>query len=119
MAAMLSTATSCAPAGSSAAAPSSIDAPIVVEVGNRNWSDVVVYAVRSGMRWRLGTVASMSEMTFRVPESAGLTTGSMRLMVDPIGSSNGFATEPISVMPGQRVRFNVEASLQLSNIMIL
>lgn len=115
---IMSTATSCAPASSSANAPSSADAPILIEVGNKNWSDVVVYAIRAGMRWRLGMVTSMSERTFRIPESAGVATGSLQLFVDPIGSSQGYATEPINVWPGQRLRFTVESRLPLSHVIV-
>lgn len=90
----------------------------MVDVGNRNWADVVVYAVRAGTRWRLGMVTSMSERTFRVPEGSGVATGTIQFLVDPIGSGRGFQTDPVSVFPGQRLRFSVEPRLPLSYVVV-
>lgn len=88
---------------------------VTVNVENHNWSDIVVYAVRGGRRYRLGTVTSMQSAEFMVPP--GLLGGSadLRLMLDPIGSRHAFVTEQILVTPGDRVLFSVENYLPLSS----
>jgi hypothetical protein len=42
----------------------------------------------------------------------------VRLMVDPIGSTQGWQSEGINVHAGQALQFNVQNSLPLSSVMI-
>lgn len=90
-----------------------------VKVENYNWSDVVVYAVQNNTRQRLGTVTSMSTVVFRVPERFMASTSALRLMVDPIGSVEGWETEGIMVQPGQMVSFSIQNRLPLSSVAVL
>jgi hypothetical protein len=39
----------------------------------------------------------------------------LRLLADPIGSSQVFVSQPIHVQPGQQVRFRLENNVQLSS----
>lgn len=87
---------------------------VTVEVDNHNWSDMVVYAVRGGMRVRLGTVSAMSRGRFPVPRSALASSGQLRLFADPIGSSRGYLSDAISVRPGQLVSLDVGHNLAMS-----
>jgi hypothetical protein len=93
--------------------------PAVVKVRNYNWMDVVVYAVQGDSRVRLGQVTSMSNASFRLPPrmvSNGVQP--VRLMVDPIGSTEGWQTEGISIQAGQQVQFNVQNSLSFSSVLV-
>ncbi len=90
----------------------------IVRVENRNWADVVVYAVRSGRKQRLGMVTSMSMSRFRIPEAMVVGTGDLQLLVDPIGSSNGYLSAPVQVGPGQDIAFNVQNYLPMSTISV-
>jgi hypothetical protein len=85
-----------------------------VEVTNSNWLDVVVYRVRSGVRWRLGTVRGLSTATFHIPRQDVLSGGGLRLMADPIGSREVYMSERIVVAPGQRVELTVAPRLSHS-----
>lgn len=91
---------------------------VTLSVENHNWSDVVVYAVRSGMRYRLGTVTSMQRAELAVPPALTVADGDLRLLLDPIGSRNVFVTDPILVAPGDQVLFSVENHLPLSSWMV-
>jgi hypothetical protein len=93
-------------------------APAMVRVTNYNWQDVVVYAVAGAQRVRLGQVTSMNSANFRVPTHMILGPEPMRLVVDPIGSSEGWQTEAIPVHNGDQVQFNVQNSLPLSSVMV-
>jgi len=89
----------------------------VVTVQNDNWLDVVVYAVNGSTKFRLGSVTGISSGSFRL--SAGLSpTGSLRLLVDPIGASNGYLTEAITLTPGQRIELRVSSPLSMSTVAV-
>ena len=104
---------SAGPAASAAAAPA------MLKVSNYNWMDVVVYAVQGGSRVRLGQVTTMSTANFRIPPrmlNNGVQT--VRLMVDPVGSTQGWQSDGISVHAGQQVQFNVQNSLAFSSVFV-
>lgn len=93
--------------------------PAIVRVTNYNWMDVVVYAVQGNRRVRLGQVTTMGTTSFRLPPAMVTNaTQSVRLMVDPVGSTQGWQTEGISVQAGQQVQFNVQNALQLSSVLV-
>ena len=93
--------------------------PAMLKVSNYNWMDVVVYAVQGNSRVRLGQVTSMSSASFRLPaRMVENATQNVRLMVDPIGSTEGWQTDGISVRPGERVEFNVQNSLAFSSVLV-
>jgi hypothetical protein len=93
--------------------------PTLLKVSNYNWMDVVVYAAKGGTRVRLGQVTSMSTATFRMPQRMlGSSTENVRLMVDPIGSTEGWQTEALTLRSGQTVQFNVQNSLRFSSVLV-
>ncbi|MBV9109058.1 MAG: hypothetical protein JO306_06610 [Gemmatimonadetes bacterium] len=89
-----------------------------LHVENYNWMDVVVYAVQGNTRMRLGQVTSMSSAEFRLPSRFLSGGDNVRLMVDPIGSTEGYETDGILVHDGQRVSFSVQNSLQFSSLSV-
>ena len=84
-----------------------------VTVENDNSLTMTVYRVRSGTRFRLGTVTAFDTETFQVSEDA-LSAGTMQLLVDPIGSDEVFVTPAISVGTGQRIVLKVASQLGMS-----
>jgi hypothetical protein len=89
----------------------------VVSVQNDNWLDVVVYAVNGSTKFRLGSVTGIGSGTFRL--ASGLSpTGSVRLLVDPIGAPAGYITEPITVAPGQRIELRVASPVSMSSFAV-
>lgn len=87
---------------------------IAVAVENDHWNDVTVYAVRDGVRDRLGTVTALAGETFAV--AIGYSApGEFRLYLDPIGSGEAYLTPPILVEPGQRIELTIGNRLPLSN----
>jgi hypothetical protein len=97
---------------------SSAGMPATVRVANYNWMDVNVYAVQGGTRMRLGTVTTMGNGTFQLPARFVQGGSAVRLMVDPIGSAEGYMTDGFLVNAGQQVSFNVQNSLQFSSISV-
>ena len=89
----------------------------VVTVENRNWSDINVRVARDGTtsQKRLGTVTSMTEERFTLPRWLLAGASAIRLIADPIGSTDAFVTEPIQVSADQTITWTVEANLDLSS----
>jgi hypothetical protein len=102
----------CAPLTQSAAGPET-RATLLVE--NNNWADMNVFLVRDGMRTRVGSVPSLSRSLFVLSDAMVGGAGELRLLADPIGSSQVFVSQPIHVQPGQQVRFRLENNVQLSS----
>lgn len=101
-----------------ASVASSANTPATVKVANYNWLDVNVYAVQGGTRVRLGSVTSMSSGTFQLPSRFLQQSNPVRLMVDPIGSTEGYMTDGILVQGGQQISFSVQNALQFSSISV-
>lgn len=86
-----------------------------VEVTNNNWSDMRVYAVRLGMRYRIGTVPSMTTRRLDLPRSLAGVGRDVQLLVDPIGGSRSFTTGPMRVSSGEWIEFTIENYLPVSS----
>jgi hypothetical protein len=94
-------------------------APVtLIEVQNNNWADIVVYAVRNGMRTRLGMVTSMTRERFALPASVFASTGDVQLLADPIGGGRPYLFPPVTVQQGQRVELRLENHLPLSSLSV-
>jgi len=87
---------------------------IPVRVSNHNWSDVVVYALHSGVRYRLGAVSSMSSRVLTIPRGVISALDGVQLLADPIGGDQTYTTEPIVTAPGDAIAFDVENQLSIS-----
>jgi hypothetical protein len=98
---VLATIVACAPSrpGSLPRAPRT-----VLEVDNRNYSDMAIYLVNSGQRVRLGTVTGNTKADLTIPNS--LLGGSRRFqfLADPIGGDRRSISSEIYVQPGDRVQ---------------
>ncbi|NLG63935.1 MAG: hypothetical protein GX539_16975 [Candidatus Cloacimonetes bacterium] len=89
-----------------------------VEVTNNNWSDMVVYAQRNGVKVRLGTVTSMTTESFRLPVPLLSGSGELFFIADPIGSDRAYRSPVVMVGRGQRVEFMLENNLALSSLTV-
>ena len=103
--ALLLVVSSCASARSGIDSSSDPYGDTTVEVENQAWVDVVVYVERPGERVRLGDVSSQAKRRFRLP--SGITFGSIRFYIDPVGSRHGGRTYDISVTPGDQLRLTI------------
>ena len=83
---------------------------VTVEVANGAWSDIVVYVADGAAPRRLGNVPALGRARWRVSPGSG----TLRLLVRPFGSSEGFALDPIFVGPGQRVELSVHPDVEHS-----
>lgn len=78
-----------------------------VEVENRSWSAVNVYALRGGQRVRLGTVQAVSTSVLTIPPAVVSGVSSLSFLIDPIGSSRTPISQEISVREGDQLKLYV------------
>jgi hypothetical protein len=81
-----------------------------VEVENRSWSAVNVYAVRGGQRVRLGTVQAVTTSVLTIPSAIVSGVTSLSFLIDPIGSSRTPISQEISVREGDQITLYVPNS---------
>jgi hypothetical protein len=83
------------------------NAPAAVEVQNQGFADMTIYALRQGVRVRLGLAGGHTTTRFPIP--AYLLQGDrlIRFQADPIGGSREPVSEEISVDPGDTVGLTI------------
>lgn len=93
-------------------------APTPLTVANNHWLDVVVFVFHDGEMSRVGTVTAASSTNFFLPAWMIGQTRNIRLLADPIGSTQGIGTEVIHVQPGQFIEWRLESSLARSTVAV-
>lgn len=91
----------------------------VVEVTNDGRQDFVVYAVRDGMRYRLGRVSRMERAQFRLPDLGEQRSYNVSLIAEPIGGGRAFASAPLVWHRGQSMKARVGQSTASSFDVVL
>ena len=86
----------------------------VVRVANDNWQDVDVFAIRDGLRVRLGMMTSQSASDFRLPAYFLVGAPTVQLFIHPIGSNGGYTSQSLQIGAGQTVDMHVENNLNLT-----
>jgi hypothetical protein len=88
--------------------------PVRLQVDNRNWNDIVIYAVVNGSRTRLGDVGASRSTMMTLPKALMPRSGLLELVLDPLGSRSTFRTGGILVNSGNLVRLTIENELRLT-----
>jgi hypothetical protein len=77
--------------------------PTVLQVDNRGFIDMTVYALRSSQRLRLGTAPGNQKTNLTVPSAIVTGLTSLRFVADPIGGRRASVSEEITIAPGDTV----------------
>lgn len=91
-----------------AVADSPRDGSITVVVDNQNWSDLRVYALVSGVRYRLGTAYTFRPVEFEIPRHLQTDVKGLELVAFPIGGSGLHRSGSVLVNPGDVVQWTVQ-----------
>jgi hypothetical protein len=83
------------------------DSETILQVENRGFSDMVIYAVSGSQRIRLGTATGNSTKNFPLPQYLVRGGGTLRFMADPIGGHRTPVSEEMSVQPGDVVTLTI------------
>jgi len=108
--ALVFAAAACGPYRAGLAPAGEPGARVAVEVANGAWADIVVYVADGSTPRRLGHVPALGRARWLVP----VVPGTLRLLVRPIGSTEGFALDPIFVGPEQGVELSVHPDVERS-----
>lgn len=81
--------------------------PTRIQVENQNFADMTIYVIRSGQRYRLGTVNGHSTQTFTVPPALVAGGGDLRFLADPIGGNRTPVSEVLYVAPGELIELTI------------
>jgi hypothetical protein len=75
----------------------------MLQVENRGFADMVIYAVSGSQRVRLGLAHGNSTRAFTIPSSLARGAGPLRFLADPIGGNRTPISEEMVVEPGEIV----------------
>jgi hypothetical protein len=79
----------------------------MLQVENRGFADMVVYAISGGQRVRLGLATGNSTKSFTIPVALIRGASPLRFLADPIGGRRSPITEDIVVQPGDIVSLTI------------
>ena len=94
-------------AGRSRTAEPGSESPTILEVENRGFADMVIYAVTGSQRFRLGLATGNSSKSFPLPSSLVRGSGPIRFLADPIGGTRTPVSEEMVVQPGDVVTLTI------------
>lgn len=93
-------------------------APTPLTVENNHWLDIVVFVFHDGELSRVGTVTAATSSNFFLPNWMIGQSRNIRLLGDPIGSTDGVGTETIHIQPGQFIEWRLESQLARSTVAV-
>lgn len=82
----------------------------VLEVDNRGFADMTVYAIDGGQRVRLGFAPGNTKTELTIPRSMLSGPRQLQFLCDPIGGSRNAVSDQIYVEPGDQVVLIIPAS---------
>ena len=94
-------------AGRSRPAQPETQSEAVLEVENRGFADMVIYAVSGSQRIRLGLATGNSTKSFTLPRTLIRSAGALRFLADPIGGTRTPISEEMVVQPGDVVTLTI------------
>ena len=90
--------------------------PVVLEVENHNWADVVLYVVHDGVQTRFTQVAAAHNASIEIPERLQGQMGVIQIAARRIGGTDSFVSQAISLRGNSAVRFTIESNLNRSSV---
>jgi hypothetical protein len=79
----------------------------MLQVENQGFSDMVIYAVNTGQRIRLGLATGNSTKSFSIPGYLVQSGTPLRFLADPIGGDRTPISEEMTVAPGDMVTLTI------------
>lgn len=79
----------------------------MLQVENRGFADMVIYAISGAQRVRLGLANGNSTKSFTIPVTLLRGAGPLRFLADPIGGNRSPISEEMAVQPGDIVTLTI------------
>jgi hypothetical protein len=102
--------------GDEPASPQSTSGPVMLQVENHNWSDVVLFIIHDGRSNRFAEIGAAKDGSFEVPPRFLGDQGIIRLGLHRVGGRDDYHTEVVSVRTGDTIRLTIEGKLEHSSI---
>jgi hypothetical protein len=90
--------------------------PVILEVENHNWADVVLYVVHDGVQTRFTQVAAAHNLTIEIPPRLQGQMGVIRIAARRIGGTDSYISQAVSIRGSTAVRLTIESSLNHSSL---
>jgi hypothetical protein len=100
------------------AAPSPMADGFELTLNNHHWLDVNIFVQHDGEASRVTTVTASSSQSLILPVWLLGDSKIVRIIAEPVGTQDSYATDLMRVDPGQSVELNVERTLATSNYSI-
>jgi hypothetical protein len=97
-------------------APQAVSGPVMLQVENHNWSDVVLFIIHDGRTNRFAQIAAARDGSFEIPSHFLGDQGNIRLGLHRVGGRDDYRTEVVSVRTGDTIRLTIEGKLEHSSI---
>jgi hypothetical protein len=93
---------------------------VPLEVDNRNFSDMVIYLRREGVRTRIGEVTGSMFATLMIPRAllSGVTR-EVQFQADPVGADRTVTSFPVFIRPGDHVHLTIENGIRAATIQVV
>jgi len=83
-------------------------APTTLQVLNQQFTNMTIYVLRSGQRFRLGLATGNATTAFVIPRTlVRQQLIQLRFLADPIGGSGAPISDEITVSPGDSVQLTI------------
>jgi hypothetical protein len=89
-----------------------------IQIRNRNWEAMAIYADRAGALVRLGIVEGLSERTFRIPQTQLTSTGEVQLVAETRISRQWHKLNGVTLSAGGILLCVLEGHLALSSVVV-
>ena len=100
----------------SAPPETTVPEPVVLEVENHNWADVVLYVLHDGVQTRFTQVAAAHNVSIEIPARLQGQMGVIRIAARRIGGTDSYVSQAISLRGSSAVRLTIESSLNHSSV---
>src|ERR1700738_4529516 len=97
-------------------APQYVSGPVMLQVENHNWSDVVLFIIHDGPPSPSAPIAAAKDGSFESPPRFLGDQGNIRLGLHRVGGRDDYRTEVVSVRTGDTIRLTIEGKLEHSSI---
>ena len=89
---------------------------IVLEVENRNWSDIVLYVVHDGTTTRFISVTAAKTQTVPMDSRFIGAGGVVRFIAHRVGGDDDYYSPSVSVRTGNTIALTLQPELNMSSI---
>lgn len=92
--------------------------PVVLEVQNHNWADMIIYVVHDGRRTRLNTVTATKNSSLTIPPNIIGQIGNLQLMARRVGAYDRYLSQTVSIRTGSTIVLTLESDLRRSSVAV-